>query len=352
MSNPVRTRHLSYTEISTAQTCTARWDFSYGGRLAGDTLKPRHVLPILSDGRAWGAGLAVYHQSSGNLLGFVDAVEAMRASIDSDLDFMAEAGVMTDQTFDQRNASLERLEGMLRHYAELTEPLDNLTRIEGAIDVPVLGRSQQHSSSRYRYLCYLDGFTVDSQGNEWLVEFKLRHKLQPRWVIELLRQYRWYAWARQRESGHQVVGILVDERFNALPRPPKVLKDGSVSTDKRQVTTPSLYIQACAERGQDPDPELVLEFQSRQWQQRVPIMFRPGELDQAGKELTSAGITIRDLDRGTVFPTRNASERLCNGCRYKRICAEPHGRLVDELFIRTEPKRHRQPQPQEVLATR
>jgi hypothetical protein len=317
------TRSLSYSEVSTAATCTARWDFSYGGRLAGNTLKARHVLPILRDGRAWGAGVAAYHAGSSNLLGLFDGVEAMRSSIDADLNFMIDSGVATDATFTERGNALSRLEAMLRHYVDLTDPLGNLTRQEDDIVVPVPSRTGA------------------------------RGKLQPRWLVELLRQFRWYAWARQRETGRKVVGILVDERLNAVPNPPRILKDGTVSNDKRQFTTGPLYLEACRAAGQDPDPEMVMNLQGRIWQQRVPILFRPGELEEAGRELPSAAIDIRDLDSGFKWPTRNASERTCGGCRFRRICNDPYGELVDELFIRTVPKRLRdteQSQPQEVAA--
>jgi hypothetical protein len=174
-------------------------------------------------------------------------------------------------------------------------------------------------------------------------------------VIELLRQYRWYAWARQREAGRRVVGIIVDERLNAVPKPAKVLKNGSVSADRAQLTTPELYLEACERQGQAPDPEMVMVLGERHWQQRVPILFRPGELEEAGKELTSAAIDIRDLDNGTKWPTRNASERTCGGCRYRRICNDPVGELVDDLFLRVAPKRNRdaeqsQPEKEEIPA--
>jgi hypothetical protein len=269
----------------------------------------------------------------------------MRASIDADMSFMIEAGVMTDATVDQRTDALHRLEAMLMHYVSLTDPMGNLTRLEDEIVVPIPSRSSARGSSRYQYGARIDGFTVDQNDNEWIVEFKLRGRLQPRWVIELLRQYRWYAWARQKESGRKVVGIIVDERLNATPKPPKILKDGSVSRDPRQVTTVPLYLAACDRQGQDPDPEMLLTLQARTWQQRVPILFRPGELDEAGRELTSAAIDIRDLDNGTRWPTRNASERACNMCRYRRICNDPVGDLVDDLFLRVAPKRLRDEQP-------
>src|SRR5262245_31274066 len=111
-------RRLSYSEISTALTCTARWDFAYGGRLAGDALADRYIKPILRDGRAWGAGVAAYHAAGANLLALYEGVEAMRASLDADVKHMVDAGVATDATFADRVNALAHLEAMLRHYAD------------------------------------------------------------------------------------------------------------------------------------------------------------------------------------------------------------------------------------------
>ena len=61
-------RLLSHTEIDTALTCFARWDFAYGGHLAGATLKPREIAPVLSDGRAWGNAVAAYHAADAGVL--------------------------------------------------------------------------------------------------------------------------------------------------------------------------------------------------------------------------------------------------------------------------------------------
>jgi hypothetical protein len=349
-------RSLSFSEVSTAQTCKARWAFSYGGQLTGGTtLKSRHVLPILRDGRAWGAGVAAWHErSSQTLLAYVEALDVMRQSLDEDLAFMKDAGVMTNATLDQRNDAMGRLERMFHHYTSLSEPLANLTRLEDTIDVAVPSRSGKRGSSRYRFGAKIDGFTEAEQNADWIVEFKLRKKLNPRWFIELARQYLYYAWARQRESGRRVIGIVVDERLNAIPNLPKILRSGRVSSDKDQLTTVPFYLAACEQAGQDPDPETVMALQARTWQQRVFVLFRPDELEEAGRELVSAAKDIRDLDSGELYPVRNASQIVCNGCRFKRICKDPTGSLVDELFIRTTPKRLRDQeaiqQPQEVAA--
>jgi len=283
-------------------------------------------------------------------MAFVDALDVMRASIDEDLAFMRDMGVMTDATLDQRNGALLNLEMMLFHYISLCDPLANLTRLEHTIDVPIPSRTGVRGSSRYRFGAKIDGFTEAEQDADWIVEFKLRTRLNPRWFIELAPQYKWYAWARQRETGRRVIGIIVDERLNAVPKPPKRLRSGAVSNDKDQLTTVPQYLEACAEVGQDPDPEMVLALQGRTWQQRVYVLFRPDELEEAGRELVSAAKDIRDLDSGELYPIRNASQLVCNGCRFKRICKDPTGQLVDDLFLRVPAKQDREAiqQPLEV----
>jgi hypothetical protein len=75
----------------------------------------------------------------------------------------------------------------------------------------------------------------------------------------------------------------------------------------------------------------------------VPILFRDGELDEAGRELVTAAQLIRDLDAGHLEPLRHVSPMTCNGCRYRRICANPDDELfVESLFELVEPKRERQ----------
>ena len=74
-----------------------------------------------------------------------------------------------------------------------------------------------------------------------IVEFKLRKQLTPVKLIQLSRQIRWYAWARQQVTDRKVVGVLVDERLNEAPKPAGFNKNGELSHAKNQVTTPELY---------------------------------------------------------------------------------------------------------------
>lgn len=343
------TRLLSYSEIETAMTCQASWDFKYGGRLAGSTLKAKGLAPRLSEGRAWGAAVAAWHQHSGSLLALYEAHNALRASLDADQARMAESGWPID--LDGRVDMEQRLMILLDHYAVTAEPLPNLTRLEGEIKVPIRSRTGTRASTRYRYHCFIDGYSAED-GQQWIVEFKLRTRLTDPRILEKSRQPRWYAWAlAQEQDGHFPVGVKVDERLNEAPKPARLVQarkkgdgiNGLVPSHAiDQMTTPEAYLDVCLEFGQEPKAEVVEALMARRWHQRFPIQFRPSELDDAGRELVSAARLIRDLDSGEYEPVRNAKAMNCNFCDFRDVCAAPQDRLfVETMFSRGIPKRLR-----------
>jgi len=220
------------------------------------------------------------------------------------------------------------------------------------VSIPSRSGSKR-ASTRYRYECYIDGFTTDHRDNEWIAEFKIRGSLTPVWQIQLSRQIRWEAWARQQLTDRQVVGALVDERLNEPPEPPRLVRarrksdpqdDAGMtpSHSKAQRCTAEAYIALCFEYNVAPNEDTVAVLKARQWHQQVPIMFTQAELDEAGEELISAAQHIRDLDLRHRYPIRNAQPYICRGCRFKEVCPNPGDDLyLDTLFERTEPKRLR-----------
>jgi hypothetical protein len=343
-------RTLSFSEITTALTCNARWDFAYGDQLAGSSLRSRAIGPGLSDGRAWGAAVAAWHGFSDHSslecaydpqLARQAAHAALIASYRQDFAEQYQAGVWISP--EEELTRRMRLHEILEHYMAHAEKLPNLMLLEDRFEVPVPARSGTgRASTKYRFEGYIDGFTTHPSGAEWIVEFKLRNSLTSRKQLDLGRQFLWYAWAYSQISSHPVVGVIVDERLNEAPHAAWVNKDGRPSKDKSQHTSPELYLEACQETDTEPDPEMVRALQARRWQQTTPILFRPGQLEEAGRELVSAGALVTELDRGDRYPIRNGLRHICSGCRYSDICANPTDELyVDTLFSRVPPKRAR-----------
>jgi hypothetical protein len=334
-------RLLSHSEIDTALTCWARHAFAYTGRLTeGYALRPREIPVVLSEGRAHGSAVARWHERGRTLTAALEAAEALRRSLAADEQEMMAAGVTPP--VENRVATESRLTEILGHYVDTVEPLGNLTRLEEEIVVAIPSRTGVHASSRYRFQCFIDGWTLDEQGRPWLVEFKLRRRLQTVELIANSRQLRWYAWALRQAKGIEPVGVLVDETWNETVSPPRMIASG-VSHARQQHTTADRYIAVCREHGVEPHVDTVAHFDSIRWHHRVPILFRDGELDEAGRELVTAAQLIRDLDAGHLEPLRHVSPMTCNGCRYRRICANPDDELfVESLFELVEPKRERQ----------
>lgn len=335
-------RPLSVSEVSTALDCMARWDFTYGGHLAGTALKPKQTAPVLSGGKAWGRAMAAWH--GGDALGVAN--EAMLEALDEDAERQREFGVYSAE---EDRELRERLSAILAHYTSSSEQT-LVEEAERRFWVPIPARDSNRPSSRFRLLAFADGTTSPSPEERWLVEFKLRGRLSDARLVALSRQLRWYAWGYEQETGLPITGALTIERLNEAPKPPRMVKtgkkDGSLrpSHAKDQLCTPAAYRRACHEHGVEPDPETVEELAARRWQQRIPIRFLAGELEEAGRDLTGAARLIAQLDRGEIPPLRNAKPQNCNGCRFRDICAHPDPELVDALFERVPPKRDRDPE--------
>ena len=138
--------------------------------------------------------------------------------------------------------------------------------------MPIPSRTGLRGSNRYRFLGKVDG--LSEGGGVRIVEFKLRDRLTPLWLLVTSRQLRWYAWAYQQATGTRVDGVIVEERLKVAPKPPRILINGKPSHSKDQHTTPELYRAVCQELGVEPDPDTELSFAQRIWGQRQPITFR------------------------------------------------------------------------------
>lgn len=338
-------RLISHSEVSTYHQCQRRHDLAYAGQLlGGETLRAKVAAPILRDGRAWGAMVAEWHLTGDTS----HAIDAMMRSLDEDAAAMHEAGVPQGTVDEQFTESRDTLSACFDHYVlqHDVESLDvtKLGRIPGhspedKILVAIPSRSGKRDSNRYGLDARLDLVYTDERGLDWIVEFKLRKSLTSFDQLTRMQQLKWYAWAWHKRSGRQIAGVIIDERLKAAPKPPKILKNGSVSSDKRQLCTAAEYEGACRERGQEPDAETLVALGGRQWGQRYPLFFTSKTLDEVGQQLVSAAQQIYAADTGQTYPLTNATQMNCNGCPFREICADIHNRdFVDHYFDRRAPK--------------
>lgn len=329
-------RLISHSETSALLTCQHRWDFQYGFQLAGSSLKSKDTPLQLREGRAWGAMAAAHHTGAD----LADCLTAGMESLEDDAKRQREFGMFFQEAFDE---SVLRLSELIEHYRADNPPL-GIEKLEHEIVVPIPSRSGRQDSNRYKLQTFFDGLYEDEAGRVFVVEFKLRKQLSALQQIVLSRQIRWYAWAYRKETGVEPAGVIVDEWLNALPKPVKFNKNGSVS--KVQSCTVDAYLEAGGE-----DEEVLEKLRTKRWGQREFVLLTTAEIDEAGQQLVSAGQQIRDFDSADRYPVRNPSPLYCPGCQFKDICSSPKDEdLVNALFQRTTPKRDRQPNKEAVPA--
>lgn len=329
-------RSISHSEASAALDCQAKHAFAYTGQLtSGDTLRPKSAAPQLRAGRAWGRAVAAWHANAGPTAS-VHAHTALEIALSLDSAQQQQHGVFDQAEHDQLQ---QHLLAVLADYVAHVAPLP-VTRPEYQLDVAIPSRTGRRRSNVYRLLCYLDGVHTDADGRDWIVEYKLRNRLQPFEQIALSRQVRWYAWAWREHTGRAVAGVIVDERLNETPAPVRFNQNGTIS--KVQSCRPDAYIAACQEHDQAADVDAVRKLEAKRWGARHELILSDRELREAGWQLTSAASLIHQLDTGLLFPVRNPSPMRCPSCAYRDICADAQdAALVDALFERTQPKRER-----------
>lgn len=336
-------RAISHSEVDALLSCEAKHAFAYTGHLTdGTTLSPRTSAPILRDGRAWGSAVASYHAEG-------HGTSALHRSLQEDADEQRSAGIYDEAHFAD---TLNRLSWMLEHYVRVEPERIALIEREREILVPIRSRTGRRRSTRYRLHAFLDGIHIDAEGRVWIVEFKLRGRLQSLELIALSRQIRWYAWAWRELTGNEPAGVIVDERLNELPAAIRLNKNGSISAV--QSCTLETYLWNCETLSQEPNEDTVARLQSKVWQQRHPILLTSDELDEAGWQITSAAQQVQHMDTMELYPIRNPTPARCPSCAFKAICPDPQGDLVDAMFRRETPKRLRSwigqtPEPQEQL---
>jgi hypothetical protein len=337
-------RSISHSEISALLDCQARHDFAYVGQLAGTALKSKTTAPLLRDGRAWGAAVAAWHANSGLTTQITEAASALTEALQEDAAEQRAAGLYDQDAYAE---TWQRLNALLHHYIETSDPLP-IDRLEHEIEVAIPSRTGRRRSNAYRLLCRFDGVHVDDDGRTWIVEFKLRGQLTPLEQIALSRQTRWYAWAWREHAGVQPAGVIVDERLNEVPKPARVVqgrKKGTFAPShaKDQLCTVAAYTALCAEYDEPAQPETINALAARRWQQRHQVLFRDGELDEAGRQLVSAAWLANQMDTGHLWPIRNPSRARCPGCAFREICPDPGDtELVDALFHRVPAKHERE----------
>jgi hypothetical protein len=105
------------------------------------------------------------------------------------------------------------------------------------------------------YRGVLDRVIIDQDGYLWLVDYKNVARFTDYRHLELDSQIGVYLWAASYIYRRPVLGFIYTQLRKAAVEPPRILKDGSISTAKDQNTSHALYRAALQERYGESWPE-------------------------------------------------------------------------------------------------
>lgn len=135
--------------------------------------------------------------------------------------------------------------GMLDYYSEQwlsnrpalqTFVWNGVPQVEVNFRVELPWEAGRYGFDRVIYSGTLDRVIIDEHGQLWIVEYKTAKAIQ---TLHLANdsQVSSYCWAGRYLYDRPVVGVIYQQHRKDLPKEPKILATGRLSTDKRQLVT-------------------------------------------------------------------------------------------------------------------
>jgi len=354
--------------------CRQRWDFT--SKIRQD-YEPKGGQIHFNFGTSIHAGLETRYNP---LITSNNEELAIAAFLGSEQGFMkAEAKLYIDEILpqekiDEFNERRELGVGMLKHYFQWCKDTDDILRVvkvEIEFEVPIpatpklletlranptlfaAGVDELHGavpgkdwflhcwcddcglSHPVVYQGRVDMIVEDKHGRYWIWDHKTAGQFGSTEYFDLDDQCGSYIWALQRMLGLPIMGVVYNRLLKAVPHPPEVLKNGSLSKNKQQRTTYDLYIKAMELHAQPYAPYAeFLEFlkaKPNQFFQRVEVHRAAVEIPIIERRILMEAIDM--LDDPKIYP--NPGMFTCMGCAFKTPCLATQDGSDVEFILRT-----------------
>ncbi|KKM73035.1 hypothetical protein LCGC14_1414490 [marine sediment metagenome] len=310
------------SEIKEYKNCHLRHYFGYI-----DLLAPKKPHEALRFGTAIHTGLEEYHTPNGSLPA---AKLAFALSLKESIEQMQAWGVeIWNEDREQFVAEEQLGVQMLTRYHDFNKTKDQFIPVSLEESFQVKVRTPRgYKSPTTIFAGKIDGI-VKLDGELWLLEHKTAASIDNKYItsLDLDDQVNTYLWAA-RELGYDIKGVIYNVLAKWAPKPPKLLKNGKLSTDKRQKTTHDLFFAAITKHNLLPvdytDMLIHLEAQEDTTFYREKVYRNDAEFDRIGRELYAVS---RDMAKPQMF--RNPGACRLQGCSFRSICLEdtPEARL-------------------------
>lgn len=166
---------------------------------------------------------------------------------------------------------------------------------------------------------------VEREDGIWIVDHKTLSSAPSDSALDIDDQITAYCYIYWRTTGVMPRGGMYNVLLKDPPKPPRVLKNGTISKDKSQRTTYELYMEALVENDQDPaDYTEILEYlENKGWSQffvRMQSERNMEQLAQFEKHLYHEYVDMADAleHPDALYP--NPSQYTCPRCQFLPIC--------------------------------
>jgi hypothetical protein len=335
----VTTVYLSHSDISTFKSCRQKWDFSSVNR---QSLRHKKTPALyLTEGSGFHEAIeaGVYGR---------DPYEATKKYLLAERQKVME--VFKEETghypwpseMTEFDESMELTMGIVRQYFThygLEDSLrdQGLTYIAAEIPFKIpldLPDVDPGSVLDIYYVGTFDGLAIDDNENLWIVENKTYQAKPDVEDLQYHSQCNGYAVAFEMLTGMRLTGTLYNGVAKQLIKKPKVLSNGLVSTDMRQLVTVQSYLDGLNELNQDPfDPRytpILMHLQERERQgdsrffHREKIFFTEAQVSSWYDDMVVvAGEMISDPAIYRTVPYNGCGPRG-QGCWFRDLCHTKH----------------------------
>lgn len=193
-----------------------------------------------------------------------------------------------------------------------------------------------------KYKGTFDRVVEDSNGDLWVEDYKTASRIDTS-KLETDPQISMYKWAAESWFGTPIEGVLYTQFLKDVPKQPRVLKNGSLSVDKRQKTTHDLYREELLERYPDGDfPQKYVEMlgvlaekeapEGDQFIRRDQVWRNSSQAEAEYKHMCQEIIEMhRAINEDVLYP--NQTRDCAWDCDFRTVCiAMDDGSDADHLL--------------------
>jgi hypothetical protein len=309
---------LSYSRLAAFKECRRLFYYRYELGLA-----PKARALPLTFGSAFHAGVASMYERSD--LGYLERLKAGLQAINNKMVMAlgeAETVEQTDDLLQARELAAAVFERYLERYA--MEDFKILA-VEPEVLVPIFDTKKGAKSKKFNLIVKPDQ-VIEREDGIWIKEVKTAKSIDSRYKAKLMLdpQSLLYVCGYEVASKSLVRGVLYDVVVKDLPRPPKLLKNGTLSKDTRQNTSQELYLQEIKNLKLNvADYQDILAYlreNAREYFFREYITFPPEDRAEWAEELWQLSIDIAEARRRGRWYKNPANCLRTGHCSFWQVC--------------------------------